>query len=312
MAKAYNDNVPAKLTEADFWKRYFQSKLFNAHRASIRSAAAQHVVKADAIFDRYLEKDDDGAPLVFTMSLNDELTLTCVFAELEPRRQRASGVAFSVDLGATLEDHDETGNSRDITMQAGRQRGALPLIRKFNEHSERLLNSALGEEGPANKRRRLGGEDGDGEGWGQVDLDDLHEPEAMDGIVLEMQDRQRYFEGQMAAGDSTGAGDGEEGREKLNVGAVVREAKGSLVGWEARLAQVILSIIFIYRLLGLNALQLKIEKKAGDAALLAMTQNVSARLEVKTKKSASPPTFHSSNELTKTQKTISHPRSSLK
>ena len=28
-------------------------------------------------------------------------------------------------------------------MKAGRQRGALPLIRKFNEHSERLLNSAL-------------------------------------------------------------------------------------------------------------------------------------------------------------------------
>ena len=28
-------------------------------------------------------------------------------------------------------------------MQAGRQRGALPLIRKFNEHSERLLKSAM-------------------------------------------------------------------------------------------------------------------------------------------------------------------------
>ena len=28
-------------------------------------------------------------------------------------------------------------------MQAGKQRGALPLIRKFNEHSERLLKSAL-------------------------------------------------------------------------------------------------------------------------------------------------------------------------
>ncbi len=27
-------------------------------------------------------------------------------------------------------------------MQAGKQRGALPLIRKFNEHSERLLKSA--------------------------------------------------------------------------------------------------------------------------------------------------------------------------
>lgn len=49
-----------KLSEAEFWKRYFQSKLFNAHRASIRSSAAQHVVKDDPIFDKYLEKDDDG------------------------------------------------------------------------------------------------------------------------------------------------------------------------------------------------------------------------------------------------------------
>lgn len=49
-----------KLSEAEFWKRYFQSKLFNAHRASIRSSAAQHVVKEDPIFDKYLEKDDDG------------------------------------------------------------------------------------------------------------------------------------------------------------------------------------------------------------------------------------------------------------
>ncbi len=60
VATAYSDNVPNKLSEEQFWKRYFQSKLFNAHRASIRSSAAQHVVKADPIFDKYLEKDDDG------------------------------------------------------------------------------------------------------------------------------------------------------------------------------------------------------------------------------------------------------------
>ena len=53
-----------KLSEAEFWKRYFQSKLFNAHRASIRSSAAQHVVKDDPIFDKYLEKDDDGTTLL--------------------------------------------------------------------------------------------------------------------------------------------------------------------------------------------------------------------------------------------------------
>jgi transcription initiation factor TFIIH subunit 1 len=53
-----------KLSEEQFWKRYFQSKLFNAHRASIRSSAAQHVVKDDPIFDKYLEKDDDGEMLL--------------------------------------------------------------------------------------------------------------------------------------------------------------------------------------------------------------------------------------------------------
>jgi hypothetical protein len=78
VAKAYSDNVPSKvrvspiswsicrdrrewqLSEEEFWKRYFQSKLFNAHRASIRSSATQHVVKDDPIFDKYLERDDDG------------------------------------------------------------------------------------------------------------------------------------------------------------------------------------------------------------------------------------------------------------
>lgn len=48
------------MSEPEFWHRYFQSKLFNSHRASIRSAAAQHVVKDDSIFDKYLEKEDDG------------------------------------------------------------------------------------------------------------------------------------------------------------------------------------------------------------------------------------------------------------
>lgn len=59
VAKAYSENVPEKLTEEGFWKRYFQSRLFHAHRASIRSSAVQHVVKDDPIFDKYLEADDD-------------------------------------------------------------------------------------------------------------------------------------------------------------------------------------------------------------------------------------------------------------
>ncbi|KDR75194.1 hypothetical protein GALMADRAFT_249153 [Galerina marginata CBS 339.88] len=239
VAKAYSENVPNTLSEEQFWKRYFQSKLFNAHRASIRSSAAQHVVKDDPIFDKYLERDDD---------------------ELEPRRPRNEQVEAFVDLAATFEDHDETGNEKDVTMRAGRQKAALPLIRKFNEHSERLLNSALGEIPPAKRRRLDPGEDS----YSQIDIDDLHDPEASSGIILEMQDRQRYFEGRMTNSmrDSS--------QPKFDSAMLLREAKSSLANWDTRLTQ------------------LKIERKPGDAALLAMTQNVANRLDVKSKKNEIP------------------------
>ncbi|KAG1809358.1 uncharacterized protein BJ212DRAFT_1379623 [Suillus subaureus] len=247
VAKAYNDNVPNKLSEAEFWKRYFQSKLFNAHRASIRSSAAQHVVKDDPIFDKYLEKDDD---------------------ELEPRRARNEVSDLFINIGATLEDHGETGNEKDVTMQAGRQRGALPLIRKFNEHSERLLNSALGEVPPAKRRRIDSGLDEDEDTYAQITLDDLRDPEAMDGITLQMQDRERYFEGQLARNASEQAGSA-----VVDVRAAFAELKHGFRGWETRFSQ------------------LRIDKRAGDAALDSMTQNVSARLDIRTRKTNFPPTL---------------------
>ncbi|KAI0082063.1 hypothetical protein K474DRAFT_1655997 [Panus rudis PR-1116 ss-1] len=233
VAKAYSDNVPTKLNEAEFWSRYFQSKLFNAHRASIRSSAAQHVVKDDPIFDKYLEKDDD---------------------DIEPRKLREGRVDMFIDLGATNVDHVETGNEKDITMQAGKQKAVLPLIRKFNEHSSRLLNTALGEQ-PA-KRRRL--ESGVEERYAQLDLEDLHDNQTAAGILLDMQDRQRYFEGRSNENGAL--------KEKTDVKAALNEFKVNLQGWHTKLSQ------------------LKLERSAADAALLDMTKNVSARLDVKMRK----------------------------
>ncbi|KAF9529198.1 hypothetical protein CPB83DRAFT_852845 [Crepidotus variabilis] len=237
VATAYSENVPNKLSEEQFWKRYFQSKLFNAHRASIRSSAAQHVVKEDPIFDKYLEKDDD---------------------ELEPRRQRSEQVDVFVDLAMTFEDHGDTGNDKDITMQAGRQKAALPLIRKFNEHSERLLNSALGDL-PPSKRQRT--DEGEGS-YTQIDLDDLHDPEASDGIILEMQDRQRYFNAVMSKEA--------EAVKQHDPAVVLADTKSKLQSTESKLTQ------------------LKIERKAGDAALIAMTTNVANRLDGKSRKNDIP------------------------
>ncbi|KAI0268770.1 hypothetical protein BC834DRAFT_867143 [Gloeopeniophorella convolvens] len=245
VAKAYDENVPSKLSEAEFWKRYFQSKLFHSHRASIRSTATQHVVKDDAIFDKYLEKPDD---------------------ELEPRKQRDEEVEMFIDLEATREDHEETGNERDVTMQAGKQRGALPLIRKFNEHSERLLKSAISVDGP-NKRRRTDGDTHDPHGYySQIDLDDLHNPEASDGILLEMQDRQRYFEARPGVVPSAE----QAPRPPVDMRAALQEVKHDVEGWQAHLAQI------------------KVERKAVEAALVSMTQNVATRLDAQKRKADLP------------------------
>ncbi|KAH0827365.1 hypothetical protein J3R83DRAFT_4014 [Lanmaoa asiatica] len=247
VAKAYSDNVPNNSSG----NGTFQSKLFNAHRASIRSSATQHVVKEDPIFDKYLEKDDD---------------------ELEPRRPRDEISDLYINLGATLEDHGETGNEKDVTMQAGRQRGALPLIRKFNEHSERLLNSAfylVARDVPRSKRRRVNGGDGENP-FSEIEYDDLQDHESSPGILLEMQDRQRYFEGQLGRVGTAGSGV-EESRETADVKNAFKELLNGVNGWEARFGQ------------------LKVERKSSDAALLSMTQNVAARLDIKTRKPDFPP-----------------------
>jgi len=93
-----------QLTEGEFWKRYFQSKLFHSHRGS---TATQHVVKDDAIFDKYLEKPDDGElPSFRCPGLADNNITT----ELEPRNSRDDEVDMFIDLEATREDHEEVRN----------------------------------------------------------------------------------------------------------------------------------------------------------------------------------------------------------
>jgi len=48
------------MDESSFWTRYFESKLYHRLRTSARSAASEHMVASDEIFDKYLEDEDDG------------------------------------------------------------------------------------------------------------------------------------------------------------------------------------------------------------------------------------------------------------
>ncbi|SOV09698.1 related to TFB1 - subunit of RNA polymerase II transcription initiation factor TFIIH [Ustilago sp. UG-2017a] len=211
VARAYEENVPSKLDQAAFWSRYFQSKLYHRLRTSARSAASEHIVQDDPIFDSYLEEEDD---------------------RLEPRKQFDPHDRL-LDLQATEEDHGETGNEKDWTMRAGAERRTLPLMRRFNDHSQSLLDSALGgqeeQEGRWKRRRivggvgqeyppgsvevgnppKVGGMRGDADGqdandsvdwiknhyYKEIVIDDLNEKEKTDGVRLNMSDLEGFFSG---------------------------------------------------------------------------------------------------------------------
>ncbi|GAA6063087.1 hypothetical protein JCM10212_005150 [Sporobolomyces blumeae] len=165
--RAYNDNVPDPLDEAAFWTRYFQSKLFNRNRTTNRAAVS--AIKDDAIFDKYLGQEDD---------------------DIEPQHRPDHEIYRLLDLAATEEDqHEITNQPRDFTMKAGGQRASLPLMRRFNEHSERLLSQALG---PASDRPRTyvdPGNAGDRRYYSEIELSDLTEARPPDRISLTLADR---------------------------------------------------------------------------------------------------------------------------
>ncbi|GAA5885857.1 hypothetical protein JCM5296_000167 [Sporobolomyces johnsonii] len=165
--KAYNDNVPDPLDEAAFWTRYFQSKLFNRNRTTNR--AAVDAIKDDPIFDKYLGKEDD---------------------DIEPQHLPDHDIYRLLDLAATEEDqHEITNLPRDYTMKAGGQRASLPLMRRFNEHSERLLNQALGSSADRNRGFVDPGHAGDRRYYEEIELSDLNEAHAPDRISLTLADQ---------------------------------------------------------------------------------------------------------------------------
>ena len=81
------------------------------------------------------------------------------------------------------------------------------------------------------KRRRL--DDGTDE-FHQIEIEDLQDGESSNGIVLEMADRQRYFQGGVAGSSNKGASNGLQVDRK----AILSESRNSLSDWEAALSSV--------------------------------------------------------------------------
>ncbi|KAG8734543.1 RNA polymerase II transcription factor B subunit 1 [Ceratobasidium sp. 423] len=233
--RAYDENVPDPLSPVEFWTRYLSSKLFDRNQASSRSAAAQHTIKDDPIFDKYLQKEDDGD---------------------EPLHQRPPASSLLIDLNATNEDHVETGNARDFTMKAGGLRSTLPLIRKFNEHSTNVLDAGL----QPSKRQRT--ENMDELYYSQLDIEDLRGPQNDEGIELGLQASSRILD---SSSPENGAANGHQS-EAVDTRALA----GTLRAWRNQLSRFAPG------------------KKPVEDAFTSLSQNVTERVNVKSRKNNLP------------------------
>ncbi|KAJ1966947.1 RNA polymerase II transcription factor B subunit 1 [Dispira parvispora] len=118
--QAYQDNVPHKLSENEFWKRFLVSKLFHRDRSSTSFTGP-----SDELFDQCLEEEEQEA------------------SERLAQRLELDKLHRFLDFSRTTEDHIETGNAPNVAMQPGHVEESRSLIKSFNRHSERVLRASL-------------------------------------------------------------------------------------------------------------------------------------------------------------------------
>lgn len=92
-----------------------------------------------------------------------------------------------------------------------------------------------------------GGQD---DSYAQIEIDDLRDEEASNGIFLDMQDRERYFEGRMANGSQEPSEPvchqliiwvkpyADVCKQNVDPAIVIADTMTSLQGWESRMTQV--------------------------------------------------------------------------
>jgi len=169
--RAYDENVPNEVSEIDFWKRYFSSKFFHRNRTQGKS----HIDTKDDIFDKCLEEDK------FT----------------GPSEKDLENVPLLIDLTATEQNQFEGyGTKPDFTMIGGSSKSNMQLIRKFNHHSEIILNSlhSINEEDKIEM---------DNEIKKNLIFDDLTTKKEEVQMPLQIKDQKRYFESQVSLTNQT-------------------------------------------------------------------------------------------------------------
>ncbi|KAK4043613.1 hypothetical protein C8A01DRAFT_32343 [Parachaetomium inaequale] len=162
--RIYNENVP-KLSESEFWSRFFLSKLSK----KLRGERVTENDNADAVFDRYLSADN-------TFGFSTKITA-------------AQKVPHIIDLEANEENQGgfKSGNRKDVEM---RPRGNIPIIKTLNSLSEKIMaNVAPSDLDPA----AADGLVDDTRTFDELTLRDLRGDAEASRIMLNVKEQNKFF-----------------------------------------------------------------------------------------------------------------------
>ncbi|KAE8348011.1 hypothetical protein BDV28DRAFT_144537 [Aspergillus coremiiformis] len=160
--RVYDENVP-KLSEAQFWSRFFQSRLFK----KLRGERLSETDATDAILDKYLQADEHG------------------------NLPREANVPHFLDLGGNeVNNSQRRGNRPDIDMRWSAP-DKVPIIRTLNSLSEKIMANVAPADGDPHAPVGM-----DEDTYNELQLRDLHGDEAQNRVLLNVRDQSRFFTAQ--------------------------------------------------------------------------------------------------------------------
>ncbi|KAJ9229912.1 hypothetical protein DTO271D3_1175 [Paecilomyces variotii] len=157
--RVYDENVP-KLSEQQFWSRFFQSRLFK----KLRGERISETDPTDVILDKYLKVDENAD------------------------RKLEAHVPHIIDLAANEVNHSQKqGNRPDIDMRPTTL-DKVPIIRSLNSLSEKIMaNVAPADRDPSAPVGM------DEETYNELQLRDLRGDEEQNRLMLNIRDQSRFF-----------------------------------------------------------------------------------------------------------------------
>ncbi|KAJ5570110.1 General transcription and DNA repair factor IIH subunit tcf-29 [Penicillium hispanicum] len=156
--RVYDENVP-KLSEQQFWSRFFQSRLFK----KLRGERISEADATDAVLDKYLREDPEDS-------------------------NRDANVPHFLDLAGNEVHHSQRrGNRPDLDMRPSGV-DKVPIIRTLNSLSEKIMANVAPADGDVTAPIGM-----DEEAWQKLQLRDLRGDEEQSRITLNVRDQNRFF-----------------------------------------------------------------------------------------------------------------------